>query len=94
MKTFKELMANCPKHDCAYVFYNKRWHKVSETELLYIEILVAKGELSRKDISIKYADGSVTYLHSNGRPDFIGDTNLYTLSSRLKRDLNKLNLGL
>lgn len=94
MKTFQELIANCPKHDYAYVYYNKRWHKVSETELLYIQNLVAKGELSTNDVSIKYSDGSVTRLNHNGRPESIGDTNIYRLSYMLNRELNKINLNM
>lgn len=94
MKSFNELMAQCPKHDCAYVLYNKRWHRIEEHELRYICVLVANGDLP-EDTMIKFSDGSIHNVGKNGRFPNISipvQSNIFLLDSLLLRELNKIEL--
>lgn len=94
MKKFKELMAQCPKHDCAYVLYDKRWHRITEHELRYICILVARGDLP-VGIKVKMSDGKVFQISKNGRFEynpFITESNIFRLNSILNRELNIIEL--
>ena len=87
-------MAYCPKHDCAYVLYNKRWRKVLEHELRYICILVATGYLP-VGIKVKTSDDKIFQISKNGRFEssvFTTESNIFRLNAILNRELNRIEL--
>ena len=94
MKSFNELMAQCPKHNCAYVLYNKRWHKVLEHELRYICVLVARGDLP-VGIKVKMSDNKIFQISKNGRFEstiVTTESNIFRLNSILNREINRIEL--
>jgi len=54
MKTIEEVLQECPKHDCAYVLYGGRWHRIEEHEVKALQASIAEGELDNKDVRIKF----------------------------------------
>lgn len=84
----KELLKDCPKHDCAYVLYKSRWHKVKEHELRYLCLRVAKGEIP-SGIKIKYQDGTISYITENGSLNEIRG-NIFFLCGSIYREFIKL----
>ena len=54
MKTIEQVLRECPKHDCAYVLYNGRWHRIEEHEVRAIQAAIAEGDLDNKDVRIKF----------------------------------------
>lgn len=84
----KELLKGCPKHDCAYILHNHRWHKVEEHELRYICLLVARGELP-SNIEVKYLNGKRSFINDEGFLDEIHG-NIFSLSGELYRQKLRL----
>lgn len=84
----KELLKDCPKHDCAYVLYKNRWHKVEEHELRYLCLRVAKGEIP-SGLKIKYIDGTISHIKENGSLDEIR-SNIFFLCGRIHREFVRL----
>ena len=54
MKTIEQVLSECEKHDCAYVLYNGRWHRIEEHEVKAIQAAIAEGDLDNKDVRIKF----------------------------------------
>lgn len=53
MKTIEQVLSECPKHDCAYVLMNGRWHRIEEHEVKAIQAAIAEGDLDNNDVRIK-----------------------------------------
>lgn len=86
MKTIEQVLSECPKHDCAYVLYGGRWHRIEEHQVRLLEAAIAEGELDNKDVRIKLADGyEVRWLKDRPwRLENISDrTNLFTLCPKI-----------
>lgn len=66
MKTIAQVLSECPKHDCAYVLYNGRWHRIEEHEVRAIQAAIAEGDLDNKDVRIKF--GGKEQIWSEDRP--------------------------
>lgn len=86
MKTIEQVLRECPRHDCAYVLYNGRWHRIEEHEVRAIQAAIAEGDLDNKDVRIKLANGYEPKWDEEKpwRLENISfETNLFTLCGRL-----------
>ena len=84
MKTIEEVLRECPKHDCAYVLINSRWHRIEEHEVRAIQAAIAEGDLDNKDVRIKFGGEERKWdWETPWRFDDLYGTNIFDCCSRL-----------
>lgn len=84
MKTIEQVLSECPKHDCAYVLYGGRWHRIEEHELRWIELAVMKGEIEPPKLKL---NGVIAEFGEDGRieyaPNYYNGCNIYLLNAKI-----------
>lgn len=86
MKTIDQVLRECPKHDCAYVLYNSRWHKVEEHELRWIALSVLKGEIDAPKLKL---NGEIVEFDEEARIGYNG-CNIYILNGLIHMETLRL----
>lgn len=90
MKNIEQILHKCPKHDCAYVLYNSRWHRIEEHELRWIELAVIRGEILPPKVKL---NGIIAEFGENGRlmksPHLYNESNIYELNSKISFEIHK-----
>ena len=94
MKTTEQILRECPKHDCAYVLYNSRWHRIEEHQLRRIELAVIRGEIEPPQIKL---NGVIAKFGENGSieksPHLYNGCNIYELNSRISLERFKFEIA-
>ena len=67
MKTVEQVLRECPKHDCAYVLYNGRWHRIEEHELRAIQVAVCCGSINPPRVKLSNGENWVWSEELPGR---------------------------
>ena len=62
----KDYLDECPKHDCAYILINSRWHKIEEHQVRWIQRGVALGEIDYTQVMRKDSLGKELKIMENG----------------------------
>ena len=83
MKTIEQVLRECPKHDCAYVLYGGRWHRIEEHELRWIELAVIEGKINPPKVKL---NGLVAEFDVDGKLEFpphCYESNIYSLNGQI-----------
>lgn len=94
MKTIEQVLSECPKHDCAYVLYGGRWHRIEEHEVRALQAAIAEGDLDNKGVRIKF--GGRERVWSGEIPwrfDDLYDTNIFSLSVMMMRKVYRVEMA-
>lgn len=91
MKSVGDVLRECPKHDCAYVLHNGRWHRIEEHELRWLELAVMRGEVEPPRLKL---NGVKARFGEDGRiehaPNFYNDCNIYLLNAKIQIEKYKI----
>ena len=81
----KDYLDECPKHDCAYILINSRWHKVEEHQVRWIQRGVALGEIDYTQVRIKDSLGKELKIMENGLFENLTDSNIFRQNGEYHR---------
>lgn len=90
MKSVEEILHGCPKHDCAYVLYNGRWHRIEEHELRWLELAVMKGECEPPKLKLNGINAEFDADGALELPPHCLESNIYCLNGNIHMEKIKI----
>ena len=92
MKTIEQVLQECPKHDCAYVLYNGRWHRIEEHELRAIQVAVCCGSVEPPRIKLNNGEQWEWSKELPGRSENKLHSNILRLNGEQAMWLNRMEI--